>query len=361
MFRKPVAIGITLLLFASVCMLSACNSSSEQTPDPTPSSSASMGEKPSVPTEPEDSNSDGTIYPLTVQNYDTDWKAIPQTFARKPERVVGNTQGVTELLLQLGLADRLVGTAAEYGPVYPDVAGDYAKIPLLSKDYASKELVVGANPDLIIGRGELFSDIDWGHGTVKALNALGIKTYLQHASRPGAVLNDLFTDIQEIGEIFNIQERATAYKSELQKRLDNLSGKLANVKETRKFVFMLNYDGNSSSIFAGERLNFQNDAVKFLKLVPATKAMSEGVGAEQLLAMNPDVILYVDYSGQTTDKIVKSIYENPSLKSLQAVKDKQIHIVDFNTFMTYSFTIIDGIEKLGKDLYPDLIKNHEKG
>lgn len=222
-------------------------------------------------------------------------------------------------------------------------------------DDANKELVLGAKPDLVGCRGEQFTIEEWGHGTVKDLNALGIRTYMQHASRPGTTMDDLFTDIEQFGKIFNMQRRTSEFGGSLKERLDAVSAKLEPIDKTRTFVFMVNYNGNKASLFAGESLAYQNDAVKRLKLVPATNEMGDGVGVEKLLAMNPDVILYMDFLGSGLANPVEKIYASKALQDLNAVKNKQIFVIQYNTFMTYSFNIVAGIEDLAKEMYPDLM------
>lgn len=354
---------LSALMAASALLMiaSACGNSGEPTAS-TPSADAAVAGNQTTANAPKAATSGEatssadtgeTVYPLTVSNYGSDWKSLDQTFDKVPERVVANTQGVTELLLELGLAERIVGTAAAYGEPYPEVAEDYAKVPVLVDDYANKELVLGARPDFIVGRGELFADEEWGHGTVKDLNAIGIKTYMQHASRPGTTMDDLFTDIEQFGKIFNVQKRASEFGGSLKERLDSVSAKLDSVDKERTFAFMLNYDGNSASLFAGESVAYQNDAVKRLKLVPATNEMGDAIGAEKLLAINPDVILYVDFLGSELANPVDKIYANKAFQDINAVKNKQIFVIQYNTFMTYSFNIVDGIEALAKEMYPE--------
>ncbi|MCF7752837.1 hypothetical protein KQ941_00160 [Paenibacillus xylanexedens] len=106
------------------------------------------------------------------------------------------------MLIKLGLTDKMVGVAALYGSVTPDVADDFAKIPVLSKDYVGKELVVGASPDL--GRGDLFADADWGVGTVDGLNDMNIRTFVQTTNHKGS-LDSLYSDIAQLGQIVTEQ------------------------------------------------------------------------------------------------------------------------------------------------------------
>lgn len=74
------------------------------------------------------------------------------TYEKVPERVVTNDVGITELMLALGLEDRMAGFAM------PDDKGDlsdvpwkdgYDKVRWLSKDQLTKENVLDARADLV--------------------------------------------------------------------------------------------------------------------------------------------------------------------------------------------------------------------
>mgnify|MGYP003783488971 CR=1 FL=1 len=68
-----------------------------------------------------------TQYPLTIRNCGVD-----VTFAKAPQRAVAIGQSSTEILLSLGLADRIVGTAVWFGPVLQQYEAVNAKIPRLA-------------------------------------------------------------------------------------------------------------------------------------------------------------------------------------------------------------------------------------
>ncbi|WP_223839602.1 TroA family protein [Saccharopolyspora pogona] len=90
-----------------------------------------------------ESQSDG----LRIEN----WGRI-ETFPEPPKRVVSLNQHATEILLSLGLGDRLVGTAYPDGHAPPpSVAAAYAQVPLLADQYPSHERILEAEPDLVVG------------------------------------------------------------------------------------------------------------------------------------------------------------------------------------------------------------------
>jgi iron complex transport system substrate-binding protein len=85
-----------------------------------------------------------TSYPLTIDNC-----GRSQTFDAAPGRVVSLDQGSTEILLSLGLGDRMVGTASWTDPVRENLAEANALVPRLSDNAPSYEAALGTDPDFV--------------------------------------------------------------------------------------------------------------------------------------------------------------------------------------------------------------------
>ena len=66
-------------------------------------------------------------------------------------RVVTMNQGVTEFMLAMGLADKMVGTAYLDDAIWPKYADAYKSIPVLSSSYPDEATIMGAKPDFILG------------------------------------------------------------------------------------------------------------------------------------------------------------------------------------------------------------------
>ena len=74
---------------------------------------------------------------------------VTMTFARPPARVVTLNQAATEIMLVLGLKDRLVGTAYLDDQMLPELAESYRQVPVLASKYPSREILYAARPDLL--------------------------------------------------------------------------------------------------------------------------------------------------------------------------------------------------------------------
>lgn len=296
-----------------------------------------------------------TDYPIEIKNYSktdegAEWTTKVQRFDKAPERVVANTQGAAELLIKLGLTDKLVGVAAIYGEVDPTVEEEFNKIPVISNEYASKELVVGADPDLVFGRGGLFADADWGVGTVDALNELDIKTFVQNTSIQGATLDSLYQDIEQLGQIFDTQMRASEFTEELKERARALQERSTDRGE-KTFAYVFDGGQGVIEVYSGNTDTFQADVLGLLGLKNSFAEATGEISREQLIATNPDILLIAEYTGGTdVEQSIQNFYADDSLQSLKAIQNKDIYIIDFNQFWGYSYTIFNGAEKLAAEL-----------
>ena len=75
--------------------------------------------------------------PLSVVGFEN--CGVPVTFVTPPERVVTIKSTSTEMLLALGLGDRIVGTAFQDGPVPDEWAAEAEGVPEISDFMPSEE------------------------------------------------------------------------------------------------------------------------------------------------------------------------------------------------------------------------------
>lgn len=352
MKRRNIGIFVVIAL---VFVLSACGSKNEvksenQTEGNTKVSTNSQ-EKPTT-----------TVYPLTIQNFKkaeggTTWEKKEQIFDKAPERIMANTRPAAELLLHLGLGDKIVGVGANAGITDQTVEAEYAKLNILSDSYVSKEVTLGTNPDLVLGRGGLFDNADWGVGTVDNLNEMGVKTYVLESSVPGGTYESVYKDIENIGKIFNVQEKANSYIKELKARQEGIVNKLAGIADSKTFVYLHTNDPKEITVYPAGDETFLNDAFKMIKLTNSFEGQTGEVGLETLIATDPDVLIVPNWSDAATlEKLKKGLYANSKLSSMKAIKNKQIYVVEFNYLFGYGYNTIDGMEILAKEMYPDLFK-----
>ncbi|MGZ7440181.1 ABC transporter substrate-binding protein [Paenibacillus sp. TH7-28] len=303
-------------------------------------------------------------YPVTIQNFTkaeggTTWEKKEQVFDKAPERIMVNTRPAAELLLHLGLADKIAGVGANFGAPDKAVEEEYAKLNILGDSYVGKEVTLGTNPDLVLGRGGLFDNADWGVGTVDALNDMGVKTYVLESSVTGGSYDSIYKDLENLGEIFSVQDQAKSFIKELKDRQAAIASKLSSITEKKTFAYLHISDPNEVNVYAAQNETFFNDAFQMIKLDNIFKEVTGEVSVETLIEADPDVLIIPDWvttGGVSADTLKEALYANPKLSSMKAIKNKQIYAVDYNYMFGYSYNTIDGMEILAKEMYPDLFK-----
>ncbi|WP_406028767.1 ABC transporter substrate-binding protein [Nocardioides sp. NBC_00850] len=165
-------------------------------------------------------------FPLTLTNCGREI-----TLEAPPERVVSLNQGSTEILLSLGLADRMAGTATWTDPVLGSLAADNEQVPRLAENAPSYERVLEAEPDFVTA--SFISTLgEGGVTTPEDLGKLGVGSYLSPAEclkdnegdddgtrHDPLEIDTIFQEITDLARIFGVPERGEELVADLTKRL----------------------------------------------------------------------------------------------------------------------------------------------
>lgn len=182
-----------------------------------------------------------TTYPLTLENCGA---AI--TIAAAPQRAVSIGQNSSEILLMLGLADRMVGTSTWVSPVLEELAVENEKVSRLSSTAASYETVLGTNPDFIAaqfgmkeetGSREQYSDLNIGTYISPTACAMSDASNGDGARPTAWTPALLFQEITELAAIFDVSERGEALVEDLKSREAAVREKVGNRAEGVSMVF----------------------------------------------------------------------------------------------------------------------------
>ena len=303
-------------------------------------------------TEAKNSAASKTAYPLALTIYDAEGKEVEMSYAHAPEHVLSTQLSMTELLIKLGLKDKIVAVFDNDNALKGDIATEIASLKSLGdKKSVSKESILALEPDLILGKGPLMFT-DTAIGTVQSYQELGIPVYTELASASiEQSLKNIPEDVRNIGKIFDVQEKANAYADELDKRIDALLTKVSNQKgEPKKVLFMAGY---TDGTFAGFNSKMSSCMLKTLNAENVLEKGGNGLTLENLISMNPDVIVYVrsDRFAAADVNAVASLSENQVVQDVPAIKNKKIIEIDYDDVMDYGERVIDSAEKLYDFMY----------
>ncbi len=352
---------LVFLIATLLIVLSGCGTSSQTSSTPT-------NEKPVQTPASQTTQTTDTSYPLVMKNYTkpeggAKWTEKEISFDKAPERIVATTRTAAEFLLHLGLGDKIVGVGGVFGIPDKSVEKEFNKLKNLGDAYISKEVAMSVDPDFIFGRGGLFDNADWGVGTVDSLNTMGIKTFVMSSSITDATFDSIYKDIEAISKIFNVSQAGEKFSNELKTRQQAIATSLSRIDKNKTFAYVHGADPENFNVYSAHDESFFNNMFAMLKLKNTFQSVAGEVSTEAFIETNPDVIIALDWAEKDADESQKveqfttnQILNNPKLKSMSAVANKQVYVMDYNYLFSYSYQSLDGLEILAKQMYPDLFK-----
>lgn len=285
-------------------------------------------------------------YPFQMTVYDSAGTAYEQTFEQAPERVVTTTTSAAELLIALGLEDKIVGIITPDNQVPEEIQPIFdGFVNLGDKKTLSKEVIVAADPDLVIGRVANFTE----ETSIDSYAELGILSYTQLAGNSAVTSSPkaLLDDIRNLGAIFDVKEEADAYANELEQRLEDIKESVSE-RETEtplRSLMMVNLNEGVFGVMNGQ---LQDEIMTMLGCEDVADKGQSGLSYENLIQYNPDVIIYItaDRNAATDEKAVETLLSEALLKSIPAIANEKIITVKYDCIMDVGPRMYDTIEEL---------------
>ena len=298
-----------------------------------------------------------SYYPVSITTYNYEGNEIKETFKKAPDRVLTTNQTATELMLDLGLGDKLVGTCYLDNPILDRLKDQYSKVKVLSDKYPTKEQVLEMKPDLIFGWKSVFAPKVLGD--VNEWHNRGVNTLVQRNTVKTVgnyTVDNLYKDISDIGTIFNIQDKTTEYVNNLKNRLKTIEDKTSKLKDKKK-VLILEESKNGQFRVYGKN-NLVSDMVEKAGATNIEEK-SGTMSTEGIVSANPDAIIYIhsaDGKESNTKELSKVFTNNKALKNVTAVKNNNIVVTGLAETWAGGVRVVDAIEQYSKELYPTLYK-----
>lgn len=292
-------------------------------------------------------------YPVTVKNYNRDKEIIDMTFEKAPERVVVVYQNAIEIMLALGLEDKIVGATGLDHEVKPEFVEAFDKLNYYESGI-SKEEVMGLNPDFIMSWYSFFGEKKLGD--VDFWNERGVNTYMMSNSgaQPNKDLAHEYEDIRLVGQIFDVEDRAEALIADIEAKVAMGQAFAAEKEAVRAIVLEVGKEGTYR--IYGENSVGGDMATKVGAELVAKE--SGNIGAEDLVKLNPDVIFSVYYSfyaGSVEEgDAINGLIEHEGLQSISAIQNGRVLPMKLGEVYCSGVRTMDGVETMLKGLYPDV-------
>lgn len=341
-FRKVVYL---MLCFTCILLLTACGSKAEE---------AAIEVNEASETTVSATTDEDEHYPVTIQTYNYAKEPIEVTFDKAPEKVFAVYQDSIETLIALGLEDRIVACAGLDQDVKDDYKSAFESVNYLTEFSPDKESVIMLEPDFILSWHSYFSDKKLGD--VDYWHDRNIGTYIMMNS--GAVaertLENEYTDILNLGKIFNVEDRAESLVLEMQSEVSKVAEQ-ANAMTEKPSVLVMEFEKEGIRVYGEHTLG--GDMVKQLGADLIT-AENNHMSSEDLIFANPDIIFTVYFGSSSSiadgEAATEKFYEDAQYASLTAVQNHNIHAISLGETYCSGTRTLDGILKLAKAIYPSM-------
>ncbi|MBT3078013.1 MULTISPECIES: ABC transporter substrate-binding protein [Streptomyces] len=337
----PAPIRTAALLAAAAVLLTACGGGTTTT------SSAEGGDR-----------ADG--FPLTLKNC-----GRTVTVKAPPQRAVSVDQGSTEILLSLGLADRLAGTATWSDPVMKGLEKANAGVERISENRPSSEKVLDKEPDFISA--SFASTLaKGGVAPREQFEKLGVPTYISPADCIGKdnsgggdgartaplTMDSVYTEVRELSQVFGVPERGDALVKKLQDRVAKATEGIDGSKASLLYWF----SDSKAPYLAGccgapgvitRELGAKN-------VFDDTHDEWPQISWETVADRNPDVLVIGDLSrtmqtAESAEKKIEFLESNPVTRTMDAVKNRR-YVLLSGQAMNPTIRTVEGLERVAAGL-----------
>ena len=282
-----------------------------------------------------------------------------------PQRAVSLNQGTTEIMLSLGLADRMAGTATWTDPLPNSLEKANAKVKRLADNNPSFEKVLDAEPDFVaasfastLGKG--------GVAPREQFEKLGVPTYLSAADCVGTdnsgdgdgvrteplTMNTVYGEVRDLARVFGVEERGEKLITDLKARVN----KAASGVDARSVTVLYWFANSQAPYMAGccGAPGVITNVLGAKNVFDDTHEEWPQINWETVADRDPDILVIGDLTrkrqtAETAAKKIEFLESNPATKNMTAVKKKR-YVLLSGQAMNPTIRTVEGVEKVAAAL-----------
>ena len=257
------------------------------------------------------------------------------SFDSPPQRAISNDVNLTEMMLVLGLSDKMVGYTGISGwkTLDEEMRLGVKQLPELSPKYPTKEVLVGADADFFFAGWNYGMKVG-GEVTPETLKPFGINVYeltescIHIMSKKKASMDDMYNDLLNLGLIFQIENRAKNIVDAYRSDLNNFTKKLEPIAAKKVFV----YDSGEDTPFTAGRYAMPTALIEAAGGINIMDDFQKSWGTvtwEEVIDRNPEVVVIVNYGKVTAEQKRKFMMSNPAFANIDAVKNDRFVTLEY--------------------------------
>lgn len=297
-------------------------------------------------------------FPLTVPNC-----GEQLTIGAVPQRILSLAQPQTDMLTALGLTDRVVGQAQVSPPdglpgQTAESAAEAGIAVIAADSVPAKEVTIAQAADLVLAPTTYEFQADEGFATEKDLAAAGAVPYIAAGGckdrRTSRSVQDTLTDLETLGAVFGVTDRAQELAADYRGRLDEVATAVGGATPVRVAeVFVWGSDiqslAGSSNVdlvkAAGGQNIFADDDPRFGGMMFAS------LSSEVLAAQAPEAFVFSAGSAEAAEKAKAAL--RAAFPTTPAVQNDKLIAYSATAALPGSLTTPEAVRFVAEQLHPD--------
>jgi iron complex transport system substrate-binding protein len=256
-----------------------------------------------------------------------------------PRKMVSLAPNVTEILFSLGLDQEIVGVSIHCD--FPEKVRSKVRVgSYINLDF---EKIVSLKPDLIIATGAGNT-----RDMVERLERLGFPTYVIFPKN----VEDVIRSVGHLGQLVGREKEGVEIIQEMKRRRKRVVELTQGFPRPRVFLQI----GEAPIVTVGKN-SFADDLIRLAggkNVAGNEKERYPRFGMEEILKRSPEVILISSMNPK--GNYLKVLQEWSRWKTIPAVKNGRIHLLDSDLVDRPSPRIIEGLEEMARILHPERFK-----
>ena len=270
----------------------------------------------------------------------TDREGTEVNIPTKIEKIISTAPSNTEVLMALGLGDKLVAID-KYST---DIEGINTELPQIDFLNPDAETIIGLEPDIVIASGH--NKTGSVEDPFKAISEAGIPVVYIPSSDS---IDGIYQDIEFIADVVNERSKGKEIVDDMKAQVEEIKAIGDTITDKKSVYFEISPAPYLSSFGKSTFLN------EMIEIIGAKNIFENEEGwvsptAEAIIDANPDVIITnAGYMENPTEEIKsRDAWEN-----VNAIKNNEVYLVDQNASSRPSQNVIKALEQMAKAVYPE--------
>lgn len=269
------------------------------------------------------------------------------TLPEKIETIVSTAPSNTEVLMGLGLGDKLVAVD-KYSA---DIEGINPELPKIDFRNPDAETLIALQPDIIIASGHNKAGDEDPFALLKEAGITVV--YIPSSSS----IDGIYDDIEFMAELTGTEKQGKEIIETMKKEVEAIKEIGSKIENKKKVYFEI---GAGSGLFTFGNDTFLNEMIEVIGAENIFGQETSWITAtpEAVLDANPDVILSNDPNKNAAGKTaIEDIVSRDGWDTITAVANGDVYQIDKNTSSRGSQNIVKALKEMAKAVYPNEYKD----